>query len=69
MKIVYHALIILAGLAFVLGVIIKLFMEGGSTLPAWLAPQTLWRGAIGGISFALVFILLDVRDVILKKHA
>lgn len=69
MKIVYHTLIILAGIAFVLGVIIKLFMEGGSMLPAWLVPLTLWRGAIGCLSFALVFILLDVRDIILKKHA
>ena len=69
MKIVYHALIVVAGIAFVLGVIIKLFMEGGPTLPPWLAPLTLWRGAIGAISFALVFILLDVRDVILQKHA
>lgn len=68
MKIVYHALIVVAGIAFVLGVIIKLFMDA-SSLPAWLAPITLWRGAIGSMSFALVFILLDVRDVILKKHA
>lgn len=69
MKIVYYALIVFAGIAFVLGVIIKMFMDGGTTLPAWLAPITLWRGAIGCIAFALVFILLDVRDVILKKHA
>jgi hypothetical protein len=68
MKIVYHALIIVAGIAFILGVIIKLFMEGGTMLPPWLLPLTLWRGAIGAISFALVFILLDVRDVILKKN-
>jgi len=69
MKIVYHALIVVAGIAFILGVVIKIFMEGGTSLPAWLAPITLWRGAIGSIAFALTFILLDVRDVILKKNA
>jgi hypothetical protein len=69
MKIVYYALIVVAGIAFVLGVIIKMFMDGGPMLPAWLAPLTLWRGAIGAVAFALVFILLDVRDAIFKKHA
>ena len=56
----------LAGIAFVLGVIIKIFMDPGN-LPAWLSPQTLWKGAIGGVGFSLVFLLMEVRDILLHK--
>lgn len=65
MKVFYNILIVLAGIAFVLGVIIKVFMDPAG-LPAWLAPQTLWRGAIGAIGFAMVFVLIDMRDLIKK---
>jgi hypothetical protein len=66
MKIVYNLLVIVSGLAFVLGVVIKMFMDP-THLAAWLQPQTLWRGAIGGVGFSLVFLLMEVRDLMKER--
>jgi hypothetical protein len=68
MKIVYNILVVLSGLAFVMGVIIKVFLAP-EALAAWLQPQTLWRGAIGGVGFSLVFLLMEIRDIMKAKHA
>ena len=67
MKIAYNILIVLAGVGFVLGVAIKLFM-GGVAPYDWMAPQTLWRGAIGAIGFTLIFLLMEIRDIMKAKH-
>jgi hypothetical protein len=66
MKAVSYALIAIAGIAFVAGVVIKLFVDPAS-LPAWLAPVTLWRGAVGSLVFAMAFLLLDIREALAKR--
>lgn len=66
MKIAYNILIVLAGVGFAIGVILKMFM-GGVAPYAWMAPETLWRGAIGGIGFTLVFLLMEIRDLMKAK--
>jgi hypothetical protein len=30
-------------------------------------PGVLWKGAIGAAALAIVFLLMDIRDIILKK--
>lgn len=66
MKTVGYALVVIAAVAFVAGVVIKLFVDPAS-LPAWLAPVTLWRGAVGSLGFAGVLLLLDLHEILSKK--
>jgi hypothetical protein len=66
MKAVSTALVAVAALAFAAGVVIKLFVDPAA-LPAWLAPVTLWRGALGGLAFAMVLLLMEIREALLRK--
>ena len=66
MKVVYNILMVLAGFAFILGVFIKIFSPAWA-IPEWLAPSALWRASIWGIGFSLVFLLMEIRDLMLAK--
>jgi peptidoglycan/LPS O-acetylase OafA/YrhL len=63
MRYVYLLLILLGAIAFVLGSIEKVW----GAPPEWYPPLTLWRFAIGTLAFAIVFVLLDIRDHIVSK--
>lgn len=63
MRYIYLLLILLAGIAFVIGSIEKIY----GTPENWYAPLTLWRFAIGCLAFAIVFVLLDIRDHLVSK--
>lgn len=63
MRYIYLLLILLAGVAFVLGCIEKVW----GTPENWYTPLTLWRFAVGALAFAIVFVLLDIRDHIAAK--
>jgi len=63
MRYIYLLLILLAGVAFVLGGIEKVW----GTPENWFTPLTLWRFSIGALAFAIVFVLLDIRDHIVTK--
>ena len=67
MKILYYILTIVAGASLILGVIIKIWMPETMSLPHWLQPLTLWRGGVGAAALAIVFLLMDIRDVLVKK--
>jgi len=69
MKILYYILTILAGAALLVGVIIKIWVTDTSGLAQWLHPLTLWRGSMGSAALAIVFLLMDIRDIILKSKA
>ena len=66
MKTVSCVLVAIAGIAFAAGVVIKLFLDPAG-LPAWLAPVTLWRGAVGSLGFAAILLLMDIRELLAKK--
>jgi hypothetical protein len=67
MKAVIYALLVVAAVAFAAGIIIKLFVDPAA-LPAWLAPVTLWRGSLGSLGFAMVLLLLEIREALLRKE-
>ena len=58
MRYIYLLLVLLAGVAFALGCIEKFWGQPDG----WFSPLTLWRFAIGALAFAIVFVLLDIRD-------
>ena len=66
MKAVVYALLVIAAVAFAAGVVLKLFVDPAA-LPAWLAPVTLWRGALGGLGFAMVLLLMEIREALLRR--
>lgn len=63
MRYIYLLLILIAGIAFVVGVIERIY----GVPENWFAPLTLWRFTIGCLAFAIVFVLLDIRDYIAAK--
>lgn len=59
MKALINALVVLAGLAFVVGTLGR-FVTGGAIMGQ--EPVVFWRGAVGLLAFAVTLILLQIRD-------
>jgi uncharacterized membrane protein len=63
MRYIYLLLILIAGIAFALGLIERIY----GTPENWFPPLTLWRFTVACLAFSIVFVLLDIRDHITAK--
>lgn len=66
MRYLYMTLIIIGAVAFLAGVALKIAVDPVS-LPEWMAPPTLWRGAMGALVLAIALILVDTRNALAKN--
>lgn len=64
MRYIYFILIVLAGIAFAIGCIEKIY---GITTEWKFPPLALWRFTIASLAFAMVFVLLEIRDHLFAK--
>jgi len=68
MKVLYYILTVLAGAALLVGVIAKIWIPDTVNMPGWMEPQVLWRGSVGAAALAIVFLLMDIRDILFKQQ-
>jgi len=68
MRYIYFILIVLAGIAFGIGCYEKVYTVKSGLPSDWtFPPLALWRFSIAALAFAIVFVLLDIRDHLLAK--
>jgi hypothetical protein len=64
MRAVYKLLLVLAGAAFVIGILIRLLGAGDFMGQP---PLTLWRFSVSCVVFAIALLLMDIRDLTAAK--
>lgn len=68
MRYIYFILIVLAGIAFAIGCLEKVYAVKTGVVGDWnFPPLALWRFSIAALAFAIVFVLLDIRDHLVSK--